>query len=156
MRRRRGTCFGTSHKLLLEPVHYPTARPFVRQRYWSVIFYAANPTLTTDAVLSLRLRSYLGYPSVRDALPNTTHFALAALQHTSFVPRLITQVGALHFWLGIDVHGLGTECRWASSKGSPTESQVSLGAGPDTERRLGTPRNSTCSPFPHCFRRSEN
>lgn len=39
-----------------------------------------------------RLRSYLGYPSVRDALPNTTHFALAALQYTSFVPRIITQV----------------------------------------------------------------
>lgn len=48
-----------------------------RQRYW--------------------LRSYLGYPSVRDALPNTTHFALAALQYTSFVPRIITQnVDGLH------------------------------------------------------------
>ncbi|RDB23335.1 NAD-dependent protein deacylase SIR4 [Hypsizygus marmoreus] len=48
-----------------------------RQRYW--------------------LRSYLGYPPVRDSLPNTTHFALAALQHTSIVPRLITQnVDGLH------------------------------------------------------------
>jgi len=39
-----------------------------------------------------RLRSYLGYPSVRDALPNTTHFALAALQHTSHISQVITQV----------------------------------------------------------------
>jgi len=50
---------------------------YARQRYW--------------------LRSYLGYPPVRDALPNTTHFALAALQHAGFVPRLITQnVDGLH------------------------------------------------------------
>jgi NAD+-dependent protein deacetylase sirtuin 4 len=43
------------------------------------------------------LRSYLGYPPVRDALPNTTHFALAALQHTSVVSQLITQnVDGLH------------------------------------------------------------
>ncbi|CAE6535753.1 unnamed protein product [Rhizoctonia solani] len=48
-----------------------------RQRYWS--------------------RSYLGYPPVRDALPNPTHFALAALQWTNLVPRLITQnVDGLH------------------------------------------------------------
>ncbi|KDR80691.1 hypothetical protein GALMADRAFT_153142 [Galerina marginata CBS 339.88] len=48
-----------------------------RQRYW--------------------LRSYLGYPPVRDAQPNTTHFALAALQHTSYVSRIITQnVDGLH------------------------------------------------------------
>ncbi|KAF9006102.1 DHS-like NAD/FAD-binding domain-containing protein [Cyathus striatus] len=48
-----------------------------RQRYW--------------------LRSYLGYPPVRDAIPNTTHFALAALQYTSFVSHLITQnVDGLH------------------------------------------------------------
>lgn len=39
-----------------------------------------------------RLRSYLGYPPVRDALPNTTHYALAALQHVGIIPRLITQV----------------------------------------------------------------
>uniref|UniRef100_A0A8H8CIN6 Deacetylase sirtuin-type domain-containing protein n=1 Tax=Psilocybe cubensis TaxID=181762 RepID=A0A8H8CIN6_PSICU len=44
-----------------------------------------------------KLRSYLGYPPVRDAQPNTTHFALAALQHTSHVSRLITQnVDGLH------------------------------------------------------------
>ncbi|EPQ56252.1 DHS-like NAD/FAD-binding domain-containing protein [Gloeophyllum trabeum ATCC 11539] len=48
-----------------------------RQRYW--------------------LRSYLGYPPVRDALPNTTHYALAALQYAGLVPRLITQnVDGLH------------------------------------------------------------
>ncbi|KAI6149522.1 DHS-like NAD/FAD-binding domain-containing protein [Pisolithus tinctorius] len=48
-----------------------------RQRYW--------------------LRSYLGYPPVRDALPNTTHCALAALQYTSHISRLITQnVDGLH------------------------------------------------------------
>ncbi|CCM02533.1 uncharacterized protein FIBRA_04635 [Fibroporia radiculosa] len=43
------------------------------------------------------LRSYLGYPPVRDALPNTTHYALAALQYASVVPKLITQnVDGLH------------------------------------------------------------
>lgn len=48
-----------------------------RQRYW--------------------LRSYLGYPPVRDVLPNTTHFALAAFQHAGTIPRLITQnVDGLH------------------------------------------------------------
>ena len=44
-----------------------------------------------------RLRSYLGYPPLRDALPNATHLALAALQHTSVISRLITQnVDGLH------------------------------------------------------------
>lgn len=43
-----------------------------RQRYW--------------------LRSYLGYPAVRMAQPNTSHYALAALQHSGIIPRLITQV----------------------------------------------------------------
>ncbi|CDO69353.1 hypothetical protein BN946_scf184746.g34 [Trametes cinnabarina] len=48
-----------------------------RQRYW--------------------LRSYLGYPPVRDAQPNPTHFALAALQHSSVTPHIITQnVDGLH------------------------------------------------------------
>ncbi|KJA28037.1 hypothetical protein HYPSUDRAFT_130163 [Hypholoma sublateritium FD-334 SS-4] len=48
-----------------------------RQRYW--------------------LRSYLGYPPVRDAQPNTSHFALAALQHTSHLSHIITQnVDGLH------------------------------------------------------------
>ncbi|CAL1714214.1 unnamed protein product [Somion occarium] len=48
-----------------------------RQRYW--------------------LRGYLGYKPVLDALPNPTHYALAALQYKSFVPRLITQnVDGLH------------------------------------------------------------
>ncbi|KAI0664263.1 DHS-like NAD/FAD-binding domain-containing protein [Cubamyces menziesii] len=48
-----------------------------RQRYW--------------------LRSFLGYPPVRDAQPNPTHFALAALQFSSVVPHIITQnVDGLH------------------------------------------------------------
>lgn len=39
----------------------------------------------------------MGYPLVRDALPNTSHYALAALQFTSYIPRLITQnVDGLH------------------------------------------------------------
>ncbi|KAJ7170468.1 DHS-like NAD/FAD-binding domain-containing protein [Mycena crocata] len=48
-----------------------------RQRYW--------------------LRSYFGYPTIRAALPNTTHFALAALQHARVSPKIITQnVDGLH------------------------------------------------------------
>ena len=44
-----------------------------------------------------RLRSFLGYPPVRDAKPNTSHFALAALQYTNHVSTLITQnVDGLH------------------------------------------------------------
>ncbi|KAG6811650.1 hypothetical protein H0H92_006465 [Tricholoma furcatifolium] len=49
--------------------------------------------------VSMRLKRDIvsGYPPVRDAQPNTTHFALAALQHTSVVPHLITQnVDGLH------------------------------------------------------------
>ncbi|EJD00489.1 DHS-like NAD/FAD-binding domain-containing protein [Fomitiporia mediterranea MF3/22] len=51
-----------------------------RQRYWHVHF-----------LVLISLRSYLGYPPVRDALPNTTHYAIAALQYTSHVSRLVTQ-----------------------------------------------------------------
>ncbi|KIJ65549.1 hypothetical protein HYDPIDRAFT_27550 [Hydnomerulius pinastri MD-312] len=48
-----------------------------RQRYW--------------------LRSYLGYPPVRDTQPNTTHYALAALQYTGHISQLVTQnVDGLH------------------------------------------------------------
>lgn len=48
-----------------------------RQRYWA--------------------RSYFGYPPVRDALPNPTHYAIAALQYASLVTHLITQnVDGLH------------------------------------------------------------
>ena len=44
-----------------------------------------------------RLRSYLGFPPIRDALPNTTHVSLAALQHASVISQLITQnVDGLH------------------------------------------------------------
>ncbi|KAG6336031.1 hypothetical protein ID866_3066 [Astraeus odoratus] len=44
-----------------------------------------------------RLRSYLGYPPVRDARPNITHCTFAALQYTSHITHLITQnVDGLH------------------------------------------------------------
>ncbi|TCD71735.1 hypothetical protein EIP91_005501 [Steccherinum ochraceum] len=44
-----------------------------------------------------RLRSYLGYLPVRQALPNPTHFALAAMQYKGVIPHLITQnVDGLH------------------------------------------------------------
>ncbi|KAF8966357.1 DHS-like NAD/FAD-binding domain-containing protein [Flammula alnicola] len=64
-----------------------------RQRYW--------------------LRSYLGYPPVRDAQPNTTHFALAALQYTSHLSRIITQnVDGLHHKALRNTAALG----WNSSR----------------------------------------
>ena len=48
-----------------------------RQRYWS--------------------RSYLGFPPVRYALPNRTHYSVAALQWLGHIPRYITQnVDNLH------------------------------------------------------------
>ncbi|KAI0314813.1 DHS-like NAD/FAD-binding domain-containing protein [Amylostereum chailletii] len=48
-----------------------------RQRYW--------------------LRAYIGYRPVLTTFPNPTHYALAALQHASVVPNLITQnVDGLH------------------------------------------------------------
>ncbi|KAJ7879923.1 DHS-like NAD/FAD-binding domain-containing protein [Mycena olivaceomarginata] len=48
-----------------------------RQRYW--------------------LRSYLGWPAVRNTTPNPTHYGLAALQYAGVAPRLITQnVDGLH------------------------------------------------------------
>ena len=48
-------------------------------------------------ICALRLRSYLGYPPVRDAQPNPTHYALAALQYSSVTPYIITQnVDGLH------------------------------------------------------------
>lgn len=45
-----------------------------------------------DISYARRLRSYLGYPPVRDAQPNTTHFALASLLHSGNISRIITQV----------------------------------------------------------------
>jgi len=42
-------------------------------------------------------RSYLGYPSVRNAQPNPTHFAIAGLEYLGHVPRIVTQnVDGLH------------------------------------------------------------
>lgn len=41
------------------------------------------------------IRSYLGYPPVRIAEPNPTHYAVAALQKMGFVSNLITQVSLL-------------------------------------------------------------
>jgi|SRR6267142_4816933 len=44
-----------------------------------------------------RLRAYIGFLPVRRTLPNTTHYALAALQHAGVVAPLITQnVDGLH------------------------------------------------------------
>ena len=45
----------------------------------------------------IRLRSYLGYPPVRDAMPNTSHTTIAAGMHGSIFKRPITQnVDGLH------------------------------------------------------------
>ncbi|KAI0675811.1 DHS-like NAD/FAD-binding domain-containing protein [Trametes maxima] len=47
--------------------------------------------------VAFRLRSYLGYQPIREAQPNPTHFALAALQYSSVAPHIITQnVDGLH------------------------------------------------------------
>jgi Sir2 family len=44
-----------------------------------------------------RLRAYIGFLPVRRTLPNSTHYALAALQHAGAVGSLITQnVDGLH------------------------------------------------------------
>lgn len=61
-----------------------------RQRYWA--------------------RSMLGWPAVRDALPNEAHHQLAALEHAGHVELLITQnVDRLHQRAGsqrvVDLHG---------------------------------------------------
>jgi len=54
----------------------PTGHLF-RQRYWS--------------------RSYLGYPPVRDAIPNPIHYSVAALQYANYCSDVITQnVDGLH------------------------------------------------------------
>ncbi|KZO92854.1 DHS-like NAD/FAD-binding domain-containing protein [Calocera viscosa TUFC12733] len=59
---------------LIDPT--PTGHLF-RQRYWS--------------------RSYLGYPPVRDAIPNPTHYSIAALQYANYCSSVITQnVDGLH------------------------------------------------------------
>ncbi|KAI0738517.1 DHS-like NAD/FAD-binding domain-containing protein [Daedaleopsis nitida] len=85
-RGKRGTYLNPNYK----PIFYhelmePTPRGVgFRQRYW--------------------LRSFLGYPPVRDAQPNPTHFALAALQHAHVTPDLITQnVDGLHHKALLDV-----------------------------------------------------
>lgn len=53
--------------------------------------------ITSKLIFSRRLRSFLGYPPVRDAIPNTSHYAIAALQYTGHISRLITQnVDGLH------------------------------------------------------------
>lgn len=64
-----------------------------RQRYW----YEIESCSESARLMFYRLRSYLGYPPVRDALPNTSHYAIAALQYASYLPRLVTQnVDGLH------------------------------------------------------------
>jgi NAD-dependent deacetylase sirtuin 4 len=64
-----------------------------RQRYWYVFTRVYSKYVTPRR----RLRSYLGYPPVRDAQPNTTHYALAALQHAGHINKTVTQnVDGLH------------------------------------------------------------
>ena len=63
----------------------------VRQRYWA--------------------RSYLGWARISDAAPNRAHYALARLEQSGYVERLITQnVDGLHRRAGsrkvIDLHGV--------------------------------------------------
>ena len=64
--------------------------PVTRQRYWT--------------------RSWLGWPGVRDANPNTAHRALARLEHAGAIELLVTQnVDRLHQRAGsgavVDLHG---------------------------------------------------
>ncbi|EGG10619.1 uncharacterized protein MELLADRAFT_33594, partial [Melampsora larici-populina 98AG31] len=48
-------------------------------------------------------RSYLGYPSVRDAEPNIGHYALSALMKMGYVKKIITQnVDRLHHRASLD------------------------------------------------------
>src|ERR1700733_6418746 len=66
------------HPTLYHELVDPTAKGYsFRQRYWA--------------------RSYLGWPAVRAAQPNPTHFALSALQYANIVGKMITQnVDGLH------------------------------------------------------------
>jgi NAD-dependent SIR2 family protein deacetylase len=75
------------------PVQYPefVSSPAVRRRYWA--------------------RSYAGWRSMSQALPNPAHRALAALEERGYVRQLITQnVDNLHRRAGsrrvIDLHGV--------------------------------------------------
>ena len=76
---------------------FSKCRRQARKRYWSTSNLPDHPLCIFSQHVHVRLRSYLGYPPVRSTLPNTTHFALAALQYTFVVPKLITQnVDGLH------------------------------------------------------------
>lgn len=61
-------------------------RSAFRQRYWA--------------------RSYLGYPPVRNAEPNRSHFALAALQRLGHLQHLMTQVWIRIVPLRLSLHVL--------------------------------------------------
>lgn len=62
----------------------------------SIELHASRDTLSYSEPIR-RLRSYLGYAFVRNARPNTTHYALAALQYGKVIGKLITQnVDGLH------------------------------------------------------------
>lgn len=51
-------------------------------------------------------RSYMGYPSLRRAMPNTTHYVLARLQQLGAINQLITQnVDRLHHVATASMHG---------------------------------------------------
>lgn len=90
----KGLRSGETHRFVEWYVKLSFRCPY-RQRYW----WAVKAVLPSVSLICFccRLRSYLGYKPVRDALPNPTHYALAALQYTSVAPRLITQnVDGLH------------------------------------------------------------
>ncbi|KZT07293.1 DHS-like NAD/FAD-binding domain-containing protein [Laetiporus sulphureus 93-53] len=65
-----------------------------RRRYWYQIFRSNDVGFSN---ICTRLRSYIGYPPLSAAQPNPTHYALAALQYSDVVNRLVTQnVDGLH------------------------------------------------------------
>src|ERR1700753_2520553 len=75
----------------------PHLHPQPRKRYWYSLYAPTGLRGHNLTLVLIRLRSYLGYPPVRDAMPNTSHTAIAAGMHGSIFKRLITQnVDGLH------------------------------------------------------------
>lgn len=76
-----------------------------------------------DASATDWARSYLGYPPVRQAEPNPTHYAIAALQKMGLVNNLITQVSRLSFPCSTLADRLLPERRWTTPQSLGRESQ---------------------------------